>query len=189
MSCPFHLAFPVRDLQVAREFYTECVSLQASLAVVLRPPATALTRCTPPSAVALRCRVLGCTEGRSAATWVDFSLAGHQIVAHHVAGYVAARSANAVDGDPVPVPHFGLALSLSEFHALAERLRSKGVQFAIEPHLRFKGELLVAGAVLSGCPPHAASLRTCLLRLQASPASSTPCSSTTPRETRWSLRR
>ena len=85
-------------------------------------------------------RVLGCVEGRSSTTWVDFSLYGHQIVAHLVVGYEAARNANAVDGDPVPVPHFGLALSVDQFHILAERLRQKGVSFAIEPHLRFHGQ-------------------------------------------------
>lgn len=63
-----------------------------------------------------------------------------QIVAHRVEGYNAASSSNAVDGDPVPVPHFGAALSIEQFHQLAERLRSKGVSFIIEPHLRFTGQ-------------------------------------------------
>jgi hypothetical protein len=57
-----------------------------------------------------------------------------------VPGYNAAASANEVDGDPVPVPHFGAALSLQQFHELAERLDEKGVQFIIKPHLRFKGQ-------------------------------------------------
>jgi hypothetical protein len=64
---------------------------------------------------------------------------GHQIVCHHVPGYSAASSANAVDGDPVPVPHFGLALSVEQFHDLAERVRRAGIQFIIQPHLRFQG--------------------------------------------------
>ncbi len=87
------------------------------------------------------CRsLLGCPEGRSAAGWVDYNLFGHQIVCHQVKGYNANASANAVDGDPVPVPHFGLALSVQQFHDLAERVKQADVQFVIQPHLRFKGE-------------------------------------------------
>ncbi|XP_024396722.1 uncharacterized protein [Physcomitrium patens] len=84
--------------------------------------------------------VLGCPEGRSAKTWVDFNLFGHQVVCHEVRNYNAATSANAVDGDPVPVPHFGLAMSVPEFHAMAERVRAAGVRFIIEPHIRFVGQ-------------------------------------------------
>jgi uncharacterized protein len=69
---------------------------------------------------------------------VDFNLYGHQIVAHVVDGYSAASAVNAVDGDPVPVPHFGLALSVEQFHELAEKARSAGVHFEIAPHLRFQ---------------------------------------------------
>lgn len=83
---------------------------------------------------------LGCPEGRSARTWVDYSLYGHQIVCHHVEGYEASKSANAVDGDAVPVPHFGLALSVPQFHELAERVANAGIKFVIEPHLRFEGQ-------------------------------------------------
>ncbi|EFJ12474.1 hypothetical protein SELMODRAFT_230578 [Selaginella moellendorffii] len=81
--------------------------------------------------------ILGCPEGRSARTWVDFNLFGHQLVCHFVEGYNAASTANAVDGDPVPVPHFGLALSVPDFLKLAERVTAAGVKFIIEPHLRF----------------------------------------------------
>ncbi len=63
-----------------------------------------------------------------------------QIVAHKVDGYNADSSANAVDGDPVPVPHFGAALTVEQFHWLAERLKTAGVKFVIEPHLRFQGQ-------------------------------------------------
>lgn len=84
--------------------------------------------------------VLGCPEGRSAKTWVDFNLLGHQVVCHEVRNYNASSSANAVDGDPVPIPHFGLAMSVPEFHALAERVRAAGVKFIIEPHIRFVGQ-------------------------------------------------
>lgn len=86
---------------------------------------------------------LGCTEGRSAATWVDFNMFGHQIVAHLVKHYHASSSANQVDGDAVPVPHFGSALSLDQFQAFAERLKRNNIQFVIEPHLRFKGDGLL----------------------------------------------
>uniref|UniRef100_A0A6S8IA82 Glyoxalase/fosfomycin resistance/dioxygenase domain-containing protein n=1 Tax=Dunaliella tertiolecta TaxID=3047 RepID=A0A6S8IA82_DUNTE len=83
---------------------------------------------------------LGCTEGRSAKTWVDFNLYGHQIVAHYVADYNASATANQVDGDPVPVPHFGVVLSVEQFHALANKLKAlPGFQFVIHPHLRFEG--------------------------------------------------
>lgn len=84
--------------------------------------------------------VLGCPEGRSAKTWVDFNLFGHQVVCHEVRNYNASSTANAVDGDPVPVPHFGLAMSVTEFHALAERVKAAGVKFIIEPHIRFVGQ-------------------------------------------------
>lgn len=83
---------------------------------------------------------LGCPEGRSASTWVDYSLYGHQLVCHVVPGYSAAASANAVDGDPVPVPHFGLCLTVPQFHDLAVRVKAAGVQFVIEPHLRWPGQ-------------------------------------------------
>lgn len=83
---------------------------------------------------------LGCPEGRSAATWVDYSLYGHQLVCHAVPGYSAAASANAVDGDPVPVPHFGLCLTVPQFHDLAARVKGAGIAFVIEPHVRFRGQ-------------------------------------------------
>ena len=88
----------------------------------------------------VHCSLLGCPEGRSAAGWVDYNLFGHQIVCHHVKGYNASASANAVDGDPVPVPHFGLALSVEQFHNLADRVKQAGVNFVIKPHLRFAGK-------------------------------------------------
>lgn len=82
---------------------------------------------------------LGFTEGRSSERWVDFNVFGHQLVAHLVDGYQAAKTHNQVDGDPVPVPHWGLALSVEQFHSLAARCRNSGITFAIHPHLRFKG--------------------------------------------------
>jgi hypothetical protein len=105
---PFHLAFPVHDLQAARAFYGG---------------------------------LLGCPEGRSAPGWIDFDLYGHQIVAHLVADKPAGDSGvNAVDGHGVPVPHFGVVLAMDDWRALADRLKAAGVEFVIEPHIRFEGQ-------------------------------------------------
>ena len=105
---PFHIAFPVDDLEAARRFYGE---------------------------------VLGCPEGRSAPEWIDFDLYGHQIVAHQIPGSRRAIAGhNAVDGDAVPVPHFGVVLSLPEWRTLADRLKAHGIGFVIEPHVRFEGQ-------------------------------------------------
>ena len=84
--------------------------------------------------------VLGCQEGRSSDTWIDFDLFGHQIVAHRVEGATRSRAGeNPVDGHEVPVPHFGVVLKPAAWDALAERLRGHGVKFVIEPYTRFKG--------------------------------------------------
>lgn len=104
---PFHLAFPVHNLEVARHFYGN---------------------------------VLGCAEGRSSSKWQDYSLAGHQIVCHWVGeDYRCQDYYNPVDGDEVPVPHFGLALTKPEFDALAARLNDHKIDFIIPPTLRFQG--------------------------------------------------
>jgi len=107
---PFHLAFPVDNLDAARAFWGE---------------------------------VMGCPEGRSSEDWIDFDFYGHQIVAHVAPEIVAARGhgTNPVDGDDVPVPHFGIVLTLEDWQALAERLVAAGVKFVIEPHIRFKGQV------------------------------------------------
>ncbi len=104
---PFHLAFPVHDLQSARAFYGD---------------------------------LLGCPEGRSSERWVDFDLYGHQIVAHLDVGAEHARVSNTVDGHDVPVPHFGVVLTMPEWRQLADRLRAADVQFVVEPYLRFEGQ-------------------------------------------------
>lgn len=85
--------------------------------------------------------VLGCREGRSSDSWVDFDLYGHQIVAHlaHDADD-PVRARNPVDAHDVPVPHFGVILTMTEWQALADRLRAAGVRFEIEPYIRFKGQ-------------------------------------------------
>lgn len=88
----------------------------------------------------LYCRVLGCPEGRSADSWVDFNLFGHQIVSHEVPDYDVRASTNQVDGDPVPIPHFGLALTVDQFHELARKVENSGTKFEISPHIRFTGQ-------------------------------------------------
>jgi len=84
--------------------------------------------------------LLGCPEGRSADEWVDFDLHGHQIVAHLAPEQVRRRSTNEVDGEHVPVPHFGLVLAMDEWKRLAARLQEAGVEFVIEPTVRFEGQ-------------------------------------------------
>ena len=105
---PFHLAFPVKDLDASRHFYGT---------------------------------VLGCQEGRSSAHWIDFSLFGHQIVTHLQPSIVPAAGTNPVDGHNVPIPHFGVVLTMDDFHNFADRLRAAGVKFELEPTIRFKSEV------------------------------------------------
>ncbi len=83
--------------------------------------------------------LLGCPEGRSANHWVDFDLYGHQIVAHLAPEAVRTRATNAVDGDDVPVPHFGIVLPMDEWKALAARLEGE-LDFVIPPTVRFEGQ-------------------------------------------------
>jgi extradiol dioxygenase family protein len=84
--------------------------------------------------------LLGCPEGRSSDRWIDFDLYGHQIVAHLDEGARAADVSNPVDGHEVPVPHFGVVLTMSDWQALADRLSAAGVAFGIAPHIRFRGQ-------------------------------------------------
>ncbi|MFD4478318.1 VOC family protein [Streptomyces sp. NPDC058471] len=84
-------------------------------------------------------KVLGLEQGRSAGTWVDWNLDGHQFVTH-LAPEHPQRIHNPVDGHDVPVPHFGLILTIPAFQGLAERLRAAGVEFVIEPYVRFEGQ-------------------------------------------------
>jgi len=107
---PFHIAVAVRDIAEARRFYTG---------------------------------VIGCREGRSDVHWVDFDLYGHQFVCHLNPelgrnGQVGAHF-NPVDGDSVPVPHYGVVLEMPEWEALAGRLRQHGVRFVVEPRIKFAG--------------------------------------------------
>lgn len=106
---PFHLAFPVDDLDAAREFWGG---------------------------------VMGCTEGRSSAQWIDFDFYGHQIVAHLVKGHAPRRNdKNPVDGHEVPIPHFGVVLDMAEWQELARSLKDGAIVFDIEPHVRFEGQV------------------------------------------------
>jgi hypothetical protein len=104
---PFHLAFPVHDLDSARAVYGG---------------------------------LLGCAEGRSSDRWIDFDFFGHQIVAHLVPALEPRAHSNPVDGDDVPVPHFGAVLDMERWRALAERLEAAGTGFVIAPNVRFRGQ-------------------------------------------------
>jgi uncharacterized protein len=84
--------------------------------------------------------LLGCPEGRSAEAWVDFNFYGHQIVAHLSPEEAGHRRTSAVDGDDVPVRHFGVVLDMAAWQQLADRLTEAGSRFIIEPHVRFKGQ-------------------------------------------------
>ena len=84
---------------------------------------------------------LGCREGRSTDAWLDFDFFGHQISAHLRPDEVAAARTNEVDGDQVPVRHFGAILEWDAWHNLAERLKEVGITFIIEPHIRFRGQV------------------------------------------------
>ncbi|MEQ8240308.1 MAG: VOC family protein [Cyclobacteriaceae bacterium] len=106
MIQPFHLAFPVDNLEAAREFYVN---------------------------------VIGCKTGRSSDQWIDFDFFGHQVVAHLAPDEVGMASTNKVDGDAVPVKHFGVILEMDQWEALSEKLVKLGIKFIIEPHIRFKG--------------------------------------------------
>ena len=84
--------------------------------------------------------VLGCTLGRRSDQWIDFNLFGHQLVCHEVLASAGAAATNPVDGENVPVPHFGVVLALDAFESLKQRLVAQGVTFVIEPQTRFQGE-------------------------------------------------
>ena len=85
--------------------------------------------------------LLGCAEGRSSDEWVDFNFYGHQVVAHLAPDECGNAATNEVDGDSVPVRHFGAILPMTDWEALADKLRAAGTRFVIEPHVRFKGQV------------------------------------------------
>jgi len=104
---PFHLAFPVHDLQATRGFFVD---------------------------------VLGARIGRESERWVDFDFFGHQVTAHHDPS-ARPPTTNAVDGKAVPTFHFGVVLDWPTWEALGRRLTEQGLDFIIEPYVRFQGEV------------------------------------------------
>lgn len=107
---PFHLAIPVHNLELARDFYGRC---------------------------------LGFEEGRSSEHWIDYNCYGHQLVVHLDKTLIESKDSgkSEVDGHNVPVPHFGVVLDMQTWQQLANSLKEKGVQFVIEPYIRFKGQV------------------------------------------------
>jgi uncharacterized protein len=85
--------------------------------------------------------LLGCLEGRSSEDWVDFNFYGHQVVAHLSPEEAGHRRTSAVDGDEVPVRHFGAILPMAQWESLASKLKAAGTRFIIAPHVRFKGQV------------------------------------------------
>ena len=83
--------------------------------------------------------LLDCPEGRSSDEWVDFDFYGHQIVAH-LSEEGITNATNQVDGDNVPVRHFGVVLNMNEWRDIAQRLKDAGTKFIVEPHVRFAGQ-------------------------------------------------
>lgn len=108
MNTPFHLAFPVKDIESTRVFFGD---------------------------------LLGCEIGRSTDKWIDFNFFGHQLSAHVKPEELAQANTNAVDGKNVPVRHFGAILEWNQWHELADKLTQHGIEFVIEPYIRFKGEV------------------------------------------------
>ena len=82
-------------------------------------------------------QILGCEVGRKSDNWVDLNLFGHQLVCHKAA--LSETYGNPVDGDDVPVPHFGVVLTMDRWQSFADRLKKLGVAFVIEPRIRFQG--------------------------------------------------
>lgn len=108
MQAPFHLAFPVKDLEATRDFFEN---------------------------------LLGCEIGRTSERWIDINFWGNQISAHLTANGDSEAPTNHVDGKEVPVKHFGAILGMEEWQALADKLTKHGIEFIIEPYVRFKGEV------------------------------------------------
>ncbi len=85
--------------------------------------------------------LMGGERGRFSEHWIDWNFFGHQLVTHLVAAMPSQPSPNQVDDKAVPVPHFGVVLSVDDWHALAERLSQAKIEFVIEPYIRFKGQV------------------------------------------------
>ena len=84
--------------------------------------------------------ILGCSTGRTSDQWIDFNMWGHQVVAHLSPDEAGESAKNAVDEKAVPVRHFGVILGMDEWEELAEKVKAAGIEFIIEPYVRFKGE-------------------------------------------------
>ena len=84
--------------------------------------------------------ILGLEEGRSSKKWADFNFFGHQLVCH-VSDNINEQVTNPVDGEEVPVPHFGVVLSIEEFEDFLFKISDKDIDFIIKPTVRFKGEI------------------------------------------------
>ena len=102
---PFHLAFPVSDLSVAKKWYTE---------------------------------IIGCSIGRESKEWIDFNMFGHQVVAH-LTSESNEIDTNMVDGENIPIRHFGVILDWEQWHKFSNRIKDQ-IEFVIEPYIRFKGQ-------------------------------------------------
>ncbi len=85
--------------------------------------------------------VLNFEEGRSSSHWIDYNFFGHQLVIHYKEKEADQNIINVVDGKDVPVPHFGVVLDWDVFHDFAELLKSKSIEFVIEPYIRFEGQV------------------------------------------------
>ena len=107
MIQPFHLAFPVKNIAQAKDFYGN---------------------------------ILGCREGRSTEYWVDFNFFGHQLVAHLAPEECTTKATSKVDGHDVPCRHFGVVLNMAQWLDLSNRLKQNGIEFLIEPQIRFVGQ-------------------------------------------------
>jgi extradiol dioxygenase family protein len=105
---PFHMAFPIRDIEETRSFYGD---------------------------------LLGCEIGRSTERWIDFNFFGHQLSAHIKPEELGSKALTTVDNKQVPLRHFGAILEWEEFYTLADRIRTNGIEFVIEPYVRFAGEV------------------------------------------------
>lgn len=84
--------------------------------------------------------LLGCEQGRSDTHWIDWNFFGHQLVTHKVDAMPNAIAPNQVDSKQVPVPHFGVVLTMPQWQQLSDKLTSAGVEFVIDPYIRFKGQ-------------------------------------------------
>lgn len=84
--------------------------------------------------------MLGCTEGRSTETWIDFDFFGHQLSAHISTNIPELDYCGKVDGVSVPIPHFGCILAYEQFHDIQERLSKHAVDFIVKPQTRYEGQ-------------------------------------------------